>query len=62
MKSKSKKSYGKRLRVTRKGKVLRRAMGLGHSRANKSSKQMRRKTKSRGIATLGPVFKRHLSQ
>ena len=45
----SAKSVQKRIRVTRSGKVMRRAMALGHSRANKNSTQMKRKKGARGL-------------
>jgi len=45
----SRKSITERLKITGRGKVLRRAMALGHSRGNKSMKQMRRKKGKRGI-------------
>ncbi len=38
-----KKSFKKRIRVTKTGKVIRRQMGLGHSRAKKSRTTMQRK-------------------
>ncbi len=39
----AKKSITDRMRVTKTGKVLRRPMGLGHSRANKGGKAIREK-------------------
>ncbi len=42
-----KKSISKRVRITKSGKILRRAMSLGHSRANKSTAQMKRKKGAR---------------
>jgi ribosomal protein L35 len=54
------KSYTERLRVTKKGKVMRRAMGLGHSRASKNSTQMGRKKASRGVGLPNKVIKRHI--
>jgi len=59
MKKKTQKSVGKRIRVTKQGKVVRRAMGLGHSRANKSSTQMGRKSNSRSLATHAEIFKQY---
>ncbi|MCL4391885.1 hypothetical protein M1413_00960 [Patescibacteria group bacterium] len=47
-----KKSVSKRIRITKSGKVLRRAMALGHSRANKRTVQIKRKKNAR---TLGNV-------
>jgi len=40
----TKKSYTKRFKVTKTGKVLRRKQGQGHSRANKSRTVIRRKS------------------
>ncbi len=37
------KSYTKRFKVTKTGKLMRRKQGQGHSRANKSRKVIRRK-------------------
>lgn len=53
MKKSTQKSISKRIRVTKNGKVVRRAMGLGHSRANKSQQQIRRRQKSRGLNNVG---------
>lgn len=39
----SKKSVIERIRVTKRGKLMKRKMGLGHFRAKKSRKQLRRK-------------------
>lgn len=38
-----KKSISSRIKITKTGKILRRAMGLGHCRAKKRSAQMKRK-------------------
>jgi ribosomal protein L35 len=43
------KSFSSRLKVTKRGKVQRRATTLGHSRMNKSGTQLRRKRGLRGI-------------
>jgi len=40
----TKKSYTKRFKVTKTGKLLRRKQGQGHSRANKSRTVIRRKS------------------
>lgn len=45
-----KKSISKRVKITKTGKILRRAMSLGHSRANKSTTQMKRKKGQRSLA------------
>ncbi len=42
-------SVRKRIRITKTGKIRRRAMALGHSRSNKRTTQMKRKKLSRGI-------------
>lgn len=47
---KKSKSVSKRIRITKTGKVIRRPMGLGHSRSNKSSTQMGRKKLNRTLA------------
>ena len=39
----AKRSYTKRFKVTKTGKLMRRKQGQGHSRANKSRKVIRRK-------------------
>ena len=46
-----KKSISTRIKITKTGKILRRAMGLGHCRAKKRSAQIRRKGCLRGIKT-----------
>ena len=48
----AKKSVSKRIKITKSGKVLRRAMALGHSRVNKRTVQIKRKKNAR---TLGNV-------
>ena len=40
-KSKTRKSFAKRFKITKTGKVLRRATGLNHYRAKKSGKKVR---------------------
>ena len=40
----TKKSYTKRFKVTKTGKLMRRKQGQGHSRANKSRTVIRRKS------------------
>lgn len=47
----AKKSYTKRFKVTKTGKLLRRTQGLGHSRANKSRVALRRKDGSVEVHT-----------
>ncbi len=43
------KSASKRIRVTKNGKVMRRAGTLGHSRANKNHTAMGRKKRARSL-------------
>ncbi len=45
----TKKSISSRLRITRRGKVIRRAMGVGHFRTRKSQKTIRGMDKNRGL-------------
>ncbi len=45
MKSKTRKSISKRVKITKTGKVLRRAVGQDHNRAKKTGKQIRKKRK-----------------
>ncbi|GEM_PF-6401878 len=54
-----KKSITKRIRVTKRGKVLRRAMALGHAKANKNTVQKKRKKAHR---TLGTGITKQLQQ
>jgi ribosomal protein L35 len=58
--SKTRKSVRDRIRVTKRGKVLRRAMALGHSRGNKSSSQMGRKKLARGLADGAKIVRKYL--
>lgn len=57
---KTRKSVRDRIRVTKRGKVLRRPMTLGHSRANKSATQLRRKGRSRGLDDGKKIIKKYL--
>ncbi|KKU98841.1 MAG: hypothetical protein UY32_C0013G0038 [Candidatus Jorgensenbacteria bacterium GW2011_GWC1_48_8] len=43
------KSVTQRIRITKRGKIMRRAMALGHSKSNKSQVQILRKRKSREL-------------
>ncbi len=56
---KTPKSITKRIRITKKGKVVRRAMALGHSRVNKSTSQMKRKKLSRGLENSTELIKKY---
>ncbi len=51
-----KKSISSRIRITKTGKVLRRAMGQCHFRAKKRSAQIKRRKGFRGIE-LGKIVK-----
>jgi ribosomal protein L35 len=42
-----KQSVRNRIKITKRGKILRRAMGLGHGMAKKSSQQKQRKQRKR---------------
>jgi len=53
----TKQSVRNRIKITKTGKIKRRAMGLGHSRINKSSVQMLRKRKKRGLNIPGKSIK-----
>jgi ribosomal protein L35 len=48
----AKNSVTSRVRVTKTGKIMRRAMALGHSRSNKTPLQMMRKKRSRGLSGM----------
>ncbi len=50
-----KNSIKSRLRVTRTGKVVRRSMGLGHSRSNKSGTQAGRRRKNRTLTDFKAI-------
>jgi len=56
-----KKSFKKRFRVTKTGKMLRRRMAQDHFRAKKSGKQIRRKRKRLALGAADMrVFKKYL--
>ncbi len=44
-----KKSISQRIRITRRGKAVRRPMGVGHFRTRKSTANVRGKRKQRGL-------------
>ncbi|MEK7512871.1 MAG: hypothetical protein AAB601_01595 [Patescibacteria group bacterium] len=50
------KSISNRVKITRRGKVRRRATTLGHSRSNKTSVQMQRKGRERGLRGVRHTF------
>jgi ribosomal protein L35 len=56
----AKKSILQRIKITKSGKVLRRAGGLSHSRANKRSVEMQRKQRQRGLHINKKEIKRYL--
>lgn len=43
------KSVSKRIRITKNGKMMRRSMGVNHFRTRSSQKNIRGKSKSRGL-------------
>ncbi|MEK7626694.1 MAG: hypothetical protein AAB399_00815 [Patescibacteria group bacterium] len=53
------KSVSKRIKVKKSGKILRRSTTLGHSRANKSTSQMKRKKNERQLAITSKKIKRY---
>jgi ribosomal protein L35 len=48
----TKRAITDRFRVTKNGKVIRRPMGLGHSRANKGGESIRNKRKNRPLLNM----------
>lgn len=46
MKTKTKKSVKKRIRITKNGKIVRRAMGIDHFRTRKPRRLLRKKSKT----------------
>lgn len=55
-----KKSISQRIKITKKNKIRRRATTLGHSRSNKSSKQLMRKKKGRSFNESKKMIKKYL--
>ncbi|KKR89292.1 MAG: hypothetical protein UU85_C0004G0133 [Candidatus Wolfebacteria bacterium GW2011_GWA2_42_10] len=56
-----KKSVSNRIRITKTGKVIRRAMGQDHFRAKKRGAQLNRRKKIRGIDDLSKkIVKKYL--
>ena len=49
IKKKTSKALAKRVRVTRNGKLIRRPMGVGHSRTRDRQKNIREKKKTMGF-------------
>lgn len=54
------KSFTKRIKIKTKGKALRRATTLGHSRSNKSGSQMLRKRKHRSLTMKNKVIAKYI--
>ncbi|MDO8557094.1 MAG: hypothetical protein Q7R98_01380 [Candidatus Jorgensenbacteria bacterium] len=59
MKHSTLKSITKRLKISKGGKVMRRSMGLGHSRANKSSRQRHRRSKEHELGNQGVAARKY---
>ena len=55
-----KKSISQRLKITGSGKIIRRAMGQGHSRARKRAVQLQRRKKSRGLIEGIKIIQKNL--
>jgi len=55
-----KKSLSKRIRISKRGKILRKAMGQGHCRAKKRTTQRKRRKILRGILHGEKFIKKHL--
>ena len=58
--AKTKKSVVKRLKVSRRGVLRRRATALGHARANKRGVQMTRKKRSRGLTLPKKTIQKYI--
>lgn len=55
-----KKSFSKRIRITKTGKMMRRRMAQDHFRAKRSGKQTRNKRKGLPLAKMdAKVFRKH---
>lgn len=55
-----KKSISQRIKITKSGKILRRAMGQGHCRAKKRTAQLKRRKNFRGLEFGKKMIKKHL--
>jgi len=55
-----KKSLSKRIKISKRGKILRKAMGQGHCRAKKRTTQLKRRKKFRGLEFGKKMIKKHL--
>ncbi|MBI2278801.1 MAG: 50S ribosomal protein L35 [Candidatus Brennerbacteria bacterium] len=56
---KTRKSVRNRIKITKRGKVMRRAMALSHSRGNKSATQLQRKKRARGLDDGAKIVKKY---
>ncbi|MDI6734513.1 MAG: hypothetical protein QMD50_03455 [Patescibacteria group bacterium] len=56
---KNKKSVSQRIKITKSGKIMRRAMSLGHNRANKAGIQMGRKKRKRLLSIHSYAVKKY---
>jgi len=54
-----KKSLSKRIKITKRGKILRKAMGQGHNRAKKRTVQRKRRKIRRGLVHGGKFINKH---
>lgn len=59
-KRKSNKSISKRIKLKKSGKILRRSMGLGHSRANKNSVQANRRKHERNFEVKSKILRQFI--
>ena len=55
-----KNSLAKRIKISKRGKILRRAMGQGHCRAKKRTTQLKRRKILRGLIHGKQFIKKHL--
>jgi len=55
-----KNALAKRIKITKRGKILRRAMGQGHCRAKKRTVQQKRRKKFRGLEFGKKMIKKQL--
>lgn len=55
-----KKSISKRIKITKRGKTLRRAMGQGHNRAKQRTVKRKRRKILRGLLHSEKFLKKHL--
>jgi len=60
MKKMGRKTILKRIKITKKGKFLRRISHIGHNLAKKSGKQKQRKKKMAGFKILRKKIRKHI--